>query len=154
MFEFEKKLKEMNIELPIGAKAMGSYFTVRWSGNILYVSGNGPMKDGKAVYTGKIGENLTIVEGYDAARLSMVNILGVLKFELGNLDRIEKFVNLLGFVASSDDFYDQPSIINGASDLLIEVFGERGAHSRSAIGTNVLPFNLPVEIQTIVEIKI
>ena len=86
-------------------------------------------------------------------RISIINIIGVLKYELGNLDRIEKFVKILGFVASADDFYEQPSVINGASDLLVKVFGQKGMHSRSAIGTSVLPFNLPVEIEAIVEIK-
>ncbi|MDY0235352.1 MAG: RidA family protein [Gudongella sp.] len=153
MSDIEKKLKELNIELPGEPKAMGTYRPARWSGNTIYLSGNGPMKNGKLIYTGKLGKDLTIEEGYDAARLSIINIIGVLKYELGDLDRIEKFVKLLGFVASTDDFYEQPSVINGASDLLVEVFGEKGMHARSAIGTSVLPFNLPVEIEVMVEIK-
>ena len=153
MSEIENKLKELNIVLAKEAKAMGTYHLARWSGNTLYISGNGPMKDGKPIYSGKLGKDLTVEQGYDAARLSMINILGVLKQELGDLDRIEKFVKILAFVASADDFYEQPSVINGASDLLWEVFGERGMHARSAIGTMVLPFNLPVEIEAIVEIK-
>ena len=153
MSEIEKKLQELNIKLPGEPKAMGTYRPARWSENTIYISGNGPMQDGKPIYTGKLGKDLTIEEGYDAARLSIINIMGVLKYELGNLDRIEKFVKILGFVASADDFYEQPSVINGASDLLVKVFGQKGMHSRSAIGTSVLPFNLPVEIEAIVEIK-
>lgn len=153
MSKIEKKLEEMHIELPGEPKAMGKYKSVRWSHNTIYISGTGPLKDGKAVYTGKLGKDLTIEEGYEAARLSMINILGILKHELGDLDKIKKFVKLLGFVACTNDFHQQPKIINGASDLLIEIFGEKGVHARSAIGTNSLPFNIPVEIETIVEIK-
>lgn len=153
MFKIEKKIKEMNIELPGELELVGRYKSVRWLHNTIYVSGTGPLKDGKAIYTGKLGKDLTLEEGYDAARLSMINILGTLKHELGDLDRIEKFIKLLGFVACTDDFHQQPKVINGASDLLIEIFGEKGVHARSAIGTNSLPFNIPVEIEAIVEIK-
>lgn len=154
MVNIEERLRTLNIELPQNLKAMGTYQPARWLGNTIYISGNGPMKDGKVLYSGKLGQELTVEEGYKAARLSMLNILGILKQELGDLDRIERFIKILGFIASTDDFYHQPSVINGASDLLVEVFGERGLHARSAIGTNVLPFNLPVEIEAIVEIKI
>lgn len=153
MFEVEEKLKEMNIELPGQTEPIAKYMSVRWLNNTIYVSGTGPLKDGKPIYTGKLGKDLTLEEGYDAARLSMINILGILKHELGDLDRIEKFVKLLGFVSCSEDFHQQAKVINGASDLLIDIFGEKGMHARSAIGTNSLPFNIPVEIETIVEIK-
>ena len=153
MSKIEERLVELGIELPGGTKAMGTYVPVRQTGNLLYLSGNGPMRDGKILIEGRLGENLTIEEGYEAARLTMINILGVLKNELGDLDRIEKFVKILGLVASTNDFYDQPKVINGASDLLVEVFGDKGKHARSAMGTNVLPFKLPVEIEVIVEVK-
>ena len=154
MSEIEKKLIEMNIDIPIGSHVSGTYVSARWSGNYIYVSGNGPKIDGKIACAGKIGNDLTIEEGYYAARLSMINIIGVLKNELGDLDKIEKFVKLVGFIASADDFYEQTKVLNGASDLLVEVFGDKGIHARSAVGVNVLPFNQPVVIETVVEIKV
>ena len=153
MSEIEKKLQEMGIDIPGQTKSMGNYVTVRRLGNLLYLSGNGPMRDGKVLCSGRLGENLSVEEGYEAARQTAINIIGVLKHELGDLDWVEKFVKLLGFVSSTNDFYDQPKVINGASDLFVEVFGEKGRHARSAVGTSVLPFNLPVEIEVIVEVK-
>lgn len=152
MSEIEKKLGELGIILPGQIKSMGNYVTVRKSGNMLYLSGNGPMREGKVVMSGKLGADLSIEQGYEAARITAINILGVLKSELGDLDKIKQFVKVLGFVQSTDDFYDQPKVINGASDLFVEVLGEKGRHARSAIGTSVLPFNLPVEIEVIVEV--
>lgn len=153
MSEIEKKLGELGIILPGQTKSMGNYVTARRSGNILYLSGNGPMREGKVVMSGKLGADLSIEQGYEAARITAINILGVLRNELGDLDKIKQFVKVLGFVQSTDDFYDQPKVINGASDLFVEVLGEKGRHARSAIGTSVLPFNLPVEIEVIVEVE-
>ena len=152
MSEIEKKLGELGIILPGQTKSMGNYVTVRRSGNMLYLSGNGPMREGKVVMSGKLGADLTVEQGYEAARITAINILGVLKSELGDLDKIKQFVKVLGFVQSTDDCFDQPKVINGASDLFVEVLGEKGRHARSAIGTSVLPFNLPVEIEVIVEV--
>jgi enamine deaminase RidA (YjgF/YER057c/UK114 family) len=152
MSEIEKKLGELGIILPGQTKSMGNYVTVRRSGNMLYLSGNGPMREGKVVMSGKLGADLTVEQGYEAARITAINILGVLKSELGDLDKINQFVKVLSFVQSTDDFFDQPKVINGASDLFVEVLGEKGRHARSAIGTSVLPFNLPVEIEVIVEV--
>ena len=153
MSEIEKKLGELGIILPGQTKSMGNYVTARRSGNMLYLSGNGPMREGKVVMSGKLGADLSIEQGYEAARITAINILGVLKSELGDLDKIKQFVKVLGFVQSTDDFFDQPKVINGASDLFVEVLGEKGRHARSAIGTSVLPFNLPVEIEAIVEVE-
>lgn len=153
MSDIDKRLQELGIEVVGKTKAMGNYVLGRRTGNLLYLSGNGPMTDGQLLFQGKLGQDLSIEEGYQAARQTMINILGVLKQELGDLDQVEQFVKLVGFVASSPDFYDQPKVINGASDLLVEIFGDKGRHARSAIGTNVLPFNFPVEIEIIVEIK-
>lgn len=153
MSEIEKKLGELGIILPGQTISMGNYVTARRSGNMLYLSGNGPMREGKVVMSGKLGADLSIEQGYEAARITAINILGVLRNELGDLDKIKQFVKVLGFVQSTDDFYDQPKVINGASDLFVEVLGEKGRHARSAIGTSVLPFNLPVEIEVIVEVE-
>ena len=105
------------------------------------------------VYKGKLGKDLTVEEGYEAAKISIINCLAVLKGCLGSLDRVKRIVKLLGFVACVPEFDQQPYVINGASDLLIEIFGEKGRHARSAIGTNILPFGTPVEIEMIVEVE-
>lgn len=149
----EERLKELGIELPSGPAPMANYVSAQRDGNTLYLSGAGPLKDGKPTVTGRLGESVTIEQGYAAAREAAVNLLATLKRELGDLDRVEQIVKVLGFVRSADDFYSQPAVVNGASDLLVAVFGERGRHARSAIGTNVLPFGLPVEVEMIVRVR-
>ena len=153
MSEIEKKLQEMGINIPDAPKPGGSYAPAIQTGKLVYTSGQPCKKDGILVYKGKLGKDLTIEEGYEAAKICIVNCLAILKGYLGSLDRIKKVVKLLGFVASVPEFDQQPYVINGASDLLIEIFGENGKHARSAIGTNVLPFGTPVEIEMIVEIE-
>ena len=120
---------------------------------MLYFSGAGPIKDGKAVMQGKLGKELTVEEGYEAAKMAAINLIAAMKRELGDLDQVDQILKLFGLVASADDFYQQPAVVNGASDLFAEVFGDRGKHARSAMGTNVLPLNLPLEIEIIVKIK-
>ncbi|MDW7667339.1 MAG: RidA family protein [Bacillota bacterium] len=153
MAKIEQRLYELGIEIPALYEPVANYLSVRKTGNLLYLSGAGPLVDGEIEYKGKIGKELNKEDGYIAARLSALNMLSILKNELGDLDRIEKIIKLQGFVACSDDFYDQPFVINGASDLFVEVFGEAGKHARAALGTNVLPFNTPVEILLIVQIR-
>jgi enamine deaminase RidA (YjgF/YER057c/UK114 family) len=148
----DEKLKDLGISWPKATpQPMANYVTVRRSGNLLYLSGAGPFKGDKPLYTGRVGKDVTLEEAYDAARLSALNLLSMIKGELGGLENI-RIVKLLGFVSSAEDFYQQPEVINGASDFLVEVLGENGKHSRSALGTNVLPFNIPVEIEMIAEI--
>ncbi|MGI5839462.1 MAG: RidA family protein [bacterium] len=149
----EQRLAELGIELPEQHPPMAHYVSVQREGDLLFLSGAGPLKDGKATVTGRLGENLTVEQGYAAAREAGLSLLATLKRELGDLDRVEQIVKLLGFVASTDDFFAQPSVINGTSDLLNEVFGEKGRHARSAVGTNVLPFRVPVEVEAIVRIR-
>lgn len=149
----EQRLNELGIELPLLNKPVANYVSARRNGNLLYLSGTGPVLEGKVIYQGKLGNELTKDEGYKAARLSAMNMLSILKNELGDLDKVEQIINLQGFVACSNEFYDQPFVINGASDLFVEVFGEAGKHTRAALGTNVLPFNTPVEILMTVQIK-
>jgi len=153
MGKIEKKLQDMGIIIPDVPKPAASYIPAIQTGKLVYTSGQGCKKDGIPVYKGKLGKDLTIEEGYDAAKISIVNCLAVLKGHLGSLDKVKRVVKLLGFVASVPEFDQQPSVINGASDLLIKVFGEKGRHARSAIGTNVLPFGMPVEIEMIVEVE-
>ncbi len=119
---------------------------------MFFTSGNDCRVDGVLKYQGKIGAELTVEQGYDAARTTMINLLAVLKDLLGDVDRVRQVVNLLAFVNSAAGFYWKPYVINGASDLLVEVFGEKGRHARSALSANELPFDTPVEIEMIVEI--
>jgi enamine deaminase RidA (YjgF/YER057c/UK114 family) len=153
MGNIEKKLQEMGLDISNAPKPAASYIPAVQTGNLVYTAGQASKKDGILVYKGKLGKDLTVEEGYEAAKISIVNCLAVLKDHLGSLDRITRVVKLLGFVASTPEFDQQPYVINGASDLLIKIFGEKGKHARSAIGTNVLPFGTPVEIEMIVEVE-
>ncbi len=123
------------------------------SGNYIYLSGNGPIKSNGEKIVGKVGVNLTVEEGYEAARLTAINHLSVLKEEIGDLNKVVKVVKVLGMVNCDAAFADHPKVINGYSDLMIEVFGVRGKHARSAIGMHSLPWNLACEVETIIEIR-
>ncbi|MZQ85521.1 RidA family protein [Paenibacillus sp. 5J-6] len=147
------RLKELGVELPIPAAPVAMYVPAVTVNNLVYTSGNDCRINGKLIFEGKLGKDLTIEQGQQAARQTMINLLGVLQAHLGDLDRVDKIVKLLAFVNSADGFMDQPYVINGASELLESVFGENGKHARSAIGTSDLPFNTPVEIEMIVQIK-
>jgi len=149
----EKRLEEMGIVIPDVAKPLASYVPAVLTGNHVYTSGQVPLKEGKLRYTGKVGKDLTLEEGVEAARVCVLNALAAVKSIVGSLDRVSRVVKLTGFVACSDDFTDQPKVMNGASDLLGEIFGEAGKHARSALGTNALPLNVPVELELLVEIK-
>jgi len=144
----EEKLKELGIELAPTRKAVGNYVACVRVGNLLFTSGQGVDQ-----YHGKLGLDLTIEEGYAASRQSMINLLSVLKNELGELSKVKRIVKILGMVHSAPDFTGQPKVMNGASDLLVEVFGERGRHARSAVGMAQLPNNTAIEIEMIVEIE-
>ena len=149
----EGRLKELGIEIPEPTPPRFSYLPVNQTGNLVFTSGQLCLKEGKLIYTGKLGQDLTIEQGQEAARQCIINCLAVLRAHLGSLDRIKKVVKILGFVNSSPGFTSQPLVINGASDLLIDVFGENGRHARSAVGTSELPSNTPVEIEIIVEVE-
>ena len=153
MSKIESRLKEMGIVLPEPPKPAAVYVPAMTVGNLVFTSGNDCRIDGEFIYTGKLGNELTVEQGQEAARQTIINLLAVLKSHLGDLDRIEKIVKVLGFVNSAPGFVYQPYVINGASEFLEEVFQENGKHARSAISTNELPFNIPVEIEMIVEIK-
>ncbi|AOV07449.1 RidA family protein [Sporosarcina ureilytica] len=148
-----KRLRELEIVLPTPPKPAGLYVPCRLMGNVLYTSGQDCRIDGKLAYEGKLGRDLTVEQGYDAARLTMLNCLAVIEQEIGDLNRIKQIIKLLSFVNSTDSFIAQPSVINGASQVLIDVFGEAGKHARTALSANSLPFNIPLEIEMIVEIK-
>jgi len=149
----DERLEALGIVLPTPPVPVANFVTAVRHGDTLYLSGQGPTEDGRPVATGKLGGALGVEEGYRAARLCALNLLGVVRAEIGALDRVERIVKLLAFVASEPGFDQQPSVVNGASDLLVEVFGARGRHARSAIGTHQLPFDIPVEIEMIVALQ-
>jgi enamine deaminase RidA (YjgF/YER057c/UK114 family) len=148
----EARLKTLGIELPPPPKPVASYVPAVRSGNLVFLSGQGPVAGGKPIFTGKVGAELSEEEGYKAARATILNSLAVLRGEIGSLDRVRRIVKLTGWVNSAPGFARQPWVINGASDLLVEIFGEAGRHARSAVGANELPLGIPVEIELIVEV--
>lgn len=154
MNEIEKKLEELGITLDAGPEPMANYVSVQKAGCLWFFSGAGPFENGKPTVFGRLGENMSTEEGYQAARLAGINLLAVLKRELGgDWDKLEQIVKVQGFVNSAPDYYEQPKVINGASDLFVSVLGDRGRHARTAVGTNVLPFRIPLEVEMIVKVK-
>ncbi len=151
--QIAKRLEELGITLPEPSLPVASYVPAVQTGNLVFVSGQGPVAEGKPVYTGRLGAELDVAHGQQAARLAALNCIAQLKAHLGSLDHVRRIVKVLGFVASTDTFEQQPLVMNGASDLLEQVFGERGKHARSAIGTNKLPSNIPVEVELIAEVE-
>ena len=148
-----QKLQELNIELPPVPEAMGLYLPVKISGNMAYVSGQGPLANGKVTCTGKVGKDVSIEQAQAAAKQIAVNTLALLHEYLGNLNKIKSIVKVLGFVASAEGFNEQPTVINAFSKIFIDIFGENGRHARSAIGTNELPMDISVEIESIFELN-
>ncbi|AXY76239.1 RidA family protein [Paraflavitalea soli] len=151
--DIEQKLKEKGIVLTTPSAPIANYVNAVRVGNLLYLSGKGPTKTDGTTVTGKVGEDITIEEGYQAARLTGINHLSVIKAELGNLNKVKRIVKVLGMVNCKSTFADQPKVINGYSDLMVEVFGDKGKHARSAVGVNALPGNMSVEVEVIVEIE-
>ena len=149
----ETKMTQMNLKLPAAGKPVANYVPAVRSGNLVFLSGHGPVLDDGSLITGKVGADLTLDEGYNAARQVALILLASLKSEIGDLDKVRRVVKLLGMVNCSPEFVDQPKVINGASDLLVEIFGDKGRHARSAVGMNALPLNIAVEIEMIVEIE-
>jgi enamine deaminase RidA (YjgF/YER057c/UK114 family) len=149
----ETKLKEKGIVLTTPTPPVATYVNAVRVGNLLFLSGKGPTKPDGTNITGKIGKDLTIEQGYEAARLTAINHLAVLKAELGSLNKVKRIVKVLGMVNCTDDFKDQPKVINGYSDLMVEIFGDKGKHARSAVGMNALPVGIAVEVEVIVEVE-
>ena len=142
----------MNIKFISTPKPIGNFVNVRFSGNTAYISGQGPFDDSGKLITGKVGKDLNLEQAYDAARRVGISILSVIKNDIG-FEKINKIIKILGLVNCTEDFIEQPKVINGCSDLLVEFFGEKGMHARSALGVYVLPNNIPVEIEAIIEIN-
>jgi enamine deaminase RidA (YjgF/YER057c/UK114 family) len=149
----EQRLKELGIELPPVSKPIANYVSAVRTGNLIFLAGKGPSKPDGSYITGKPGKDLTIQQGYDAARLTAINQIAALKAYIGDLKKVKRIVKVLGMVNSDADFKDHPKVINGFSDLLVSVFGEKGKHARSAVGMCSLPMNMAVEIEMIVEVE-
>jgi len=150
----DKRLAELGIVLPTPAKPIANYVPWVRTGNLIYISGQGAVKDGKIEYTGKVGDTLSIEDAIASARLTAINIIAHLRDACGgDLDRVKRVVKLLGLVNCTPAFGEHPKVINGASDLMVEVFGDKGRHARSAVGAPSLPFGLSVEVEAIVEIE-
>lgn len=149
----EYNLNQAGIIIPEVTKPLASYVPGLIAGDIVYISGQLPSKDGKIIYTGKLGKDLTIEDGQQASKLAVINCLAVLKSCLTNWDWLERIIKITGYIQSEQNFFEQAKVLNGASDLLMQICGEQGQHARAAIGVNALPLNAACEIEMIAKIK-
>jgi enamine deaminase RidA (YjgF/YER057c/UK114 family) len=149
---FEERLKQLGLELPAPPKPVANYVPVVRAGDLLFLSGVLPSRDGQLIMTGKLGQELSIEQGKEASKAAVLNGLSIIRSEAGSLDRVKQIVKMVGYIASAPGFTDQPQVLNGASDLLVSVFGEAGRHARVAVGAAELPRLAPVEIDLIVEL--
>ena len=150
---YEEKLTSLGLKLPEAPKPVASYVPAVQTGNLLFLSGVLPMRNGQLAFTGKLGRDLTVPEGIEAAKVAILNALAIAKQELGSLDRITRVVKVVGHVASADGFAEQPQVLNGASDLLVAIFGDAGRHARVATGAAELPRGAAVEIEVILAVS-
>ena len=149
----EARLKQLGISLALPVQPVANYVNAVRTGNLLYLAGKGPGLPGKPAPSGKVGRDFTVEQAYQCARDTGLSLISVMKAELGDLDRVKRIVKVLGMVNGTPEFGQQPEVINGCSDLFVEVFGERGKHARSAVGMGSLPRGIPVEIEVIVEVE-
>lgn len=151
--DVEAKLKELGITLPDVPPPVANYVNAVRTGNLVFMAGKGPNRPEGGYITGKLGQDLKVEEGYEAARLAAIIQLAALKAEIGDLNKVKRIVKVLGMVNAAPDFTDHPEVINGFSDLMVEVFGDKGKHARAAVGMGSLPRNIAVEIEMIVEVE-
>lgn len=149
---YESRLKALGLELPAAPKPVANYVPVVRVGDLLYLSGVLPSHDGQLIVTGKLGSDLSPEQGAEAAKTAALNALAIVKSEVGSLDRVKRIVKMVGHIASASGFTDQPQVLNGASDLFVQIFGEAGRHARVAVGAAELPRRAPVEIELIVQV--
>jgi len=149
----EQRLVQLGLELPPPSPPGGTYVPSKRIGDLLFLSGQGPIRNGAPLIVGQVGGEVTLEEGIEAARQATLNALAAIRSATGSLDRVEEIVQVRGFVNSAPGFFLQPQVMNGSSELLIAVFGERGRHARCALGTSSLPRNIPVEIEMVVSLK-
>jgi enamine deaminase RidA (YjgF/YER057c/UK114 family) len=154
MGTIDKRLAELGITLPEAAKPIANYVPWVRTGNLVFISGQGPIENGKVAYPGCLGQDVSLEDGAKSARLCAINVLAQLKDACGgDLDRVKRVVKLLGFVNATPDFKDHPKVINGASDLMVEVFGDKGRHARSAVASPSLPMGISTEVEAIIEVE-
>jgi len=154
MHLFEENIKNLGLNIPELPKALANYVPYKLVGNTIYISGQAPAQNGEIIYRGKVGSDITVEDGIEAAKLCVINIIAAVKKGLdGDWDKLDSFVKLTGYVNCQDNFTDQPKVINGASDMLVDIFGEQGRHARVAVGSNALPLGIAVEIDAIVQLK-
>ena len=154
MHSFEENIKNLGLNIPELPKALANYVPYKIVGKMMYISGQAPVKNGELIYKGKVGSDISVEDGIEAARLCVINIIAAIKTGLqDDWSKLDSFVKLTGYVNCQDTFTDQPKIINGASDMLVEIFGDQGRHSRVAVGSNALPLGIAVEIDAIVQLK-
>ncbi len=154
MHLFDENIKNLGLNIPDLPKALANYVPYKIIGKTIYISGQAPVQNGELIYKGKVGSDISIEDGIQAAKLCVINIISALKTGIeGDWDKLDSFVKLTGFVNCQDNFTDQPKIINGASDMLVEIFGDQGRHTRVAVGSNALPLGIAVEIDAIVQLK-
>ena len=151
--DYEKKIQSLGLTLPPPPKPVATYVPAVRSGDLLFLSGMIPMVDGKMAVVGKLGKELTVERGQEVARITLLNALAVVKAAVGSLDQVERIIRIGVHVASAEGFIQQPAVANGASDLLVQIFGEAGRHARLALGAAELPLNAPVELEMIVQVK-
>ena len=149
---FDMQLSALGLVLPPPPKPVATYIPVVQAGDMLYLSGMIPLRGGVLTIEGKLGQEVSVEQGYEAATICLLNALAVMRQHLGTLDRVKQVVKLVGYVASAEGFVQQPAVINGASDLLVKIFGDAGRHARVAVGAAALPLNAPVEIELIVQV--
>lgn len=150
--EIERRMAEQGIVLPPVSRPVATYVNAVRTGNLLFLSGKGPTRPDGTPARGKLGRDVTVEEGYEDARSVGLALLAVMKAELGDLDRVQRIVKVLGMVNATEDFEDHPAVVNGCSDLFVAVFGDKGRHARSAVGMGSLPRGIPVEIECVVEV--
>lgn len=150
----EERIRELGLTIPEAAKPVAAYVPALKAGEFVYVSGQLPFKEGKLLYSGKVGQDLSVEEGKEAAKICLINCLAALRSCINSWKEVARIVKITGYVQSADDFYEQPQVINGASELLEKIFGENGRHARAAVGVNALPLNAACELEMIVQVKI
>lgn len=148
----EDTLRRLGLQLPPAPKPVANYIPAVLSGRLLFLSGVIPVREGALALSGKVGRDLTVEQGYDAARIALLNALAIVRSEAGSLDRVKRVVRMVGYVASAEGFVQQPAVVNGASDLLVQLFEQAGRHARIAVGTSELPMGAPVELELILEL--
>ena len=151
---FDAQLAALGLVLPVPPKPVATYVPVVRTGDLLFLSGMIPLRDGALTMSGKLGDEMSVEQGYEAAKICLLNALAVIRHELGTLDRVKQVVRMVGYVASTAEFTQHPAVINGASDLLVTIFGDAGRHARVAIGAAALPLDAPVEIELVVQVSV